>query len=521
MLLIRLCALAVVCAVPVNALAANSDVVLYAANAQVRKGTWTVVADAAAAAGKKIANTNLGAPVLWTALAQPLNYFQMSFPAYGGKPYHLWLRGKASGNSTQNDSVFVQFCDSVTATGSPIDRIGTTSAATVVLQPCAGATDQGWGWTDNGWCGLGVNIRFQNTGTHTIRVQVREDGLAIDQIVLSPLTYLTTAPGKPIDDTTILAANLPVLSSGLQVALSANPVSGAAPLAVNFYDSVKLASGYVVAHNWSFGDGQTSTEASPSHTYETTGSYTATVTVTDSYGTKAKASSVVSVGPSGSFTDTFNTGSLDSRKWLVSSGPAPGSISGVNDSSFSASNVDLSQGMLCLKLQQQQGPSGIISVGAQIQSLTTYGYGTYEWTLRTSSTSASPTGSGSAVSGQVSAGFNYINNSETEIDFEVEGQDRDTLWVTNWISTSLKQYSSVSVAAPDAGFHRYKFVWAPGKVDYYIDGVLISTHDSNVPSVPAYIMINHWGTNSTNWGGLATVGVERYLYVYGFSYTPM
>jgi endo-1,3-1,4-beta-glycanase ExoK len=229
----------------------------------------------------------------------------------------------------------------------------------------------------------------------------------------------------------------------------------------------------------------------------------------------------VSVGGNGSVSDTFNSGSLDTSKWLASNEPAPGNISGVNYGSFVPSNVDLSKGMLCLKLQQQQGNSGVMSVGGQLQSLTTYGYGTYEWVMRASSTSSTPTGAGAVVSGQISAGFNFVNNSQTEIDFEIEGQHPDTVWMTNWISTSKKQYSSVFLASPEAGFHHYKFVWVPGKIDYYIDGVLVSTHTSNVPSAPAYIMMNHWGTNSTGWGGLATVGVERYLYVSSFSYTPM
>lgn len=41
-------------------------------------------------------------------------------------------------------------------------------------------------------------------GPHTIRVQVREDCLAIDQIVLSPSTYLNAAPGPQKNDTTIV-----------------------------------------------------------------------------------------------------------------------------------------------------------------------------------------------------------------------------------------------------------------------------------------------------------------------------
>jgi len=276
----------------------------------------------------------------------------------------------------------------------------------------------------------------------------------------------------------------------------------------------------VTGYNWNFGDGQTSMQALPSHVYQSPGKYTAKVTITDNSGSKASASTGVSVSGLGSFSDTFSTGSLDPSKWLASNEPAPGNISGVNYGSFVSSNVDLSKGMLCLRLQQQQGSSGIMSTGGQIQSLTTYGYGTYEWVMRASSTSSTPTGAGSVVSGQISAGFSFVNNSQTEIDFEIEGQTPDTVWMTNWTSTTQKQYSSVFLASPDAGFHHYKFVWAPGKIDFYIDGVLVSTHTLNVPSAAAYIMINHWGTNSTGWGGLATVGVERYLYVSSFNFTP-
>src|SRR3989442_6125049 len=138
-----------------------------------------------------------------------------------------------------------------------------------MLQACTTAIDHGWGWTDNGWCGLGANVFFKATGSHTIRVQVREDGLSIDQIVLSPIPYLATAPGKAIDDTTILPANLPVLTSSLKVSVSANPSSGVAPLNVNFTATVKLASGYVTAYTGTFGDGQTSRQILPSNLFQT------------------------------------------------------------------------------------------------------------------------------------------------------------------------------------------------------------------------------------------------------------
>ena len=45
----------------------------------------------------------------------------------------------------------------------------------------------------------------RQSGPQTIRIQGREDGLSIDQIVLSPALYLTTAPGAVRNDTTILS----------------------------------------------------------------------------------------------------------------------------------------------------------------------------------------------------------------------------------------------------------------------------------------------------------------------------
>ena len=63
----------------------------------------------------------------------------------------------------------------------------------------------GWGWADNGWGAPGVNIYFATSGTHTIRVQQREDGAIVDQIVLSPGAYLNAAPGGRRDDATIIS----------------------------------------------------------------------------------------------------------------------------------------------------------------------------------------------------------------------------------------------------------------------------------------------------------------------------
>lgn len=66
----------------------------------------------------------------------------------------------------------------------------------------------------------------------------------------------------------------------LQVSASGNPNSGDAPLTVHFSTSVSGGlSPY--AYSWTFGDGSTSSQKSPTHTYNSPGTYTAKVTVTD------------------------------------------------------------------------------------------------------------------------------------------------------------------------------------------------------------------------------------------------
>jgi PKD repeat protein len=69
-------------------------------------------------------------------------------------------------------------------------------------------------------------------------------------------------------------------SPALDCSASATPTTGSAPLSVAFTgDATGGTTPYT--YRWQFGDGSTSTERSPNHTYQTGGSYTATFTVTD------------------------------------------------------------------------------------------------------------------------------------------------------------------------------------------------------------------------------------------------
>lgn len=231
--------------------------------------------------------------------------------------------------------------------------------------------------------------------------------------------------------------------------------------------------------------------------------------------------------------DSFNAGQLDTTRWVVANGPAPGAITDQHQGVYDPTHVDLSKGLLALTLTQQTGqvganPSGVLSYGAMVYSKASCGYGTYEWTMQMSSTSPYPGTAGDAVSGSVSAGFIYVNNSQTEIDFEFAGDDANTLWMVNWLNTnpnrdptsSNETATALSPFQATEGFHTYTFVWSKRKISYYVDGILRVNHTTNVPSAAARFMINHWGTDSPYWGGYATPGVTRYMYVTHASYAP-
>jgi endo-1,3-1,4-beta-glycanase ExoK len=230
--------------------------------------------------------------------------------------------------------------------------------------------------------------------------------------------------------------------------------------------------------------------------------------------------------------DDFSGTSLDTSRWTNAEERAPGYIPGNHQGYYEPSNVSVQNGYLVIRLTQFNGPvdglDGVVSLGGLVYTDETFRYGTYQWRARMSSTSASPGGTGSPVSGSVSAGFNYINNSETEIDFEFSGHLPGWLWMVNWHNTnpstgpfeSQQTYSSIPLSDITSAFHTYKFVWERRKITFYVDDVYVTDHVTNVPRAPARFMINHWGTNNPFWGGPATLGTTRFYYVDWASYTP-
>jgi glucose/arabinose dehydrogenase/PKD repeat protein len=185
------------------------EIVLYAADipAQGIHGNWARVSDPSAAEGVSLASADRSGATVTVPAASPIDYVDVPFTAEAGVRYRLWIRMKAEGSSKFNDSIWVQFSGAVdTTTGSPRYRIGGATGLNVNQATCADCVPSGWGWQNRGyWESDTGEVQFAASGPQTLRIQIREDGVSIDQIVLSPSRFLTNPPGPAINDTTILS----------------------------------------------------------------------------------------------------------------------------------------------------------------------------------------------------------------------------------------------------------------------------------------------------------------------------
>jgi len=113
-----------------------------------------------------------------------------------------------------------------------------------------------------------------------------------------------TAMGSETKSNYITVGNLPVVS------FTVSPQEGYAPLTVQFNDT---STGNVTSWLWDFGDGNTSTLQSPSHTYFSAGTYTVNLTATNAFGSSTyEAPSAVNVlfitAPTPDFTSNITSG---------------------------------------------------------------------------------------------------------------------------------------------------------------------------------------------------------------------
>ena len=161
----------------------------------------------------------------------------------------------------------------------------TGTAGTAVTLSGAGSSDpQGqtltyaWNFGDSATgTGVSPSHTYASAGTYTVSLTV---------------TDTSNLSGAATSKATIAAAPLPPTAN------AGGPYTGTAGTAVNFSGAGSSdPQGQALTYAWSFGDSSTGAGVSPSHTYATAGTYTVSLTVTDTSGLIGSATSQATIAP--------------------------------------------------------------------------------------------------------------------------------------------------------------------------------------------------------------------------------
>jgi PKD repeat protein len=147
---------------------------------------------------------------------------------------------------------------------------GTVPLAVTFIDQSTG-TPTSWNWD----FGDGTHSSVQNPihkytkeGKYTVSLKVNN---SVDSNTVTKSNYAIVTASKPV------------------VVFSASPISGKSPLKVQFSDK---STNNPVSWKWSFGDGISSTQKNPLHTYNKAGKYTVKLTVKNAAGSSTKTMSI-------------------------------------------------------------------------------------------------------------------------------------------------------------------------------------------------------------------------------------
>jgi PKD repeat protein len=130
---------------------------------------------------------------------------------------------------------------------------------------------------------------WQLTAANTINrladVAVSGQSLATSVPAQSVTLFVIPSSGGPVNQPPVAGA-------------TATPTSGTVPLSVAFDGSSSTdTDGSIVTYAWTFGDGGTATGMTTNHIYQSTGSFTATLKVTDNLGASSVKTLAITVNP--------------------------------------------------------------------------------------------------------------------------------------------------------------------------------------------------------------------------------
>jgi PKD repeat protein len=208
----------------------------------------------------------------------------------------------AYGSDSETKAGFVTAGAKLDAEFTADQRVG-TAPFTVKFTDLSAGNPASWSWN----FGDGTTSTEQNP-THVYKF---EGGYDVTLTVSNSYGTDTEKKTGTIDTCVAGASGYIIVGRIPSADFSADPVSGAPPLAVAFTD--KSTGAMPLAYQWTFGDGGTSAAASPAHTYTAAGVYTVTLTVSNSFGTdtETKAELIrVGAGPVADFQGTPQSGNL-------------------------------------------------------------------------------------------------------------------------------------------------------------------------------------------------------------------
>jgi hypothetical protein len=155
-------------------------------------------------------------------------------------------------------------------------------------------------------------------------------------------------------------------------------------------------------------------------------------------------------------------------------------------------------GIMRLRLDQTPPPpsNDVHYMSGEYRTLNAYGYGTYEVCMKAA-----------GGDGLMSSFFTYTGPTpHHEIDVEFRGHNTWDMWANFFYDNT--DHAQVVPLGFDAAqdFHRYKFVWTPTDITWYVDGVqkhaVSAPNYPQWPTMPGQIMMNLWCGNSNSNGWL-------------------
>ncbi len=171
----------------------------------------------------------------------------------------------------------------------------------------------------------------------------------------------------------------------------------------------------------------------------------------------------------------------------------------INDTGYSAANIDIADDALTLLLEEKpyrdRGHTG-----ASYKTRDLYSYGRYDAVMKAAR------GSG-VVTGFYTYTGPVFGDPHDEIDFEFLGRDPHLLHVNYFVAGEAKLKRTIELpfdASED--FHLYTFEWRPGEIVWSVDGeelLRVAGAPEEMPSHPGKVIAEVWAAkNLKKWAGI-------------------